>query len=81
MKVIKGNVCHVIIHFFQLLKDDTTLLLDLRLLQRTVLHNVSQKLYHCNIFATLVVLLPDCYPTLLKGEKTDKAAGIQQEWK
>lgn len=70
MKVIKGDVCQVIVHFFELLKDDTTLLLDLRFLQCTVLHNVGQKLNHCNIFATLAVLLPHCYPALLKGEKT-----------
>ena len=72
MKVIKGNIRQAAVDFFQLLKDDATFLLDLRLLQCTVLHNVSQKLYNCNTFPTLAVPLPDCYPVLLKGEKTHR---------
>lgn len=75
MKVIKGNIRQVAVDFFQLLKDDATFLLDLRLLQRTVLHNVSQKLYNCNTFPMLAIPLPDCYPVLLKGEKTQRQQG------
>lgn len=75
MKVIKGNIRQVAVDFFQLLKDDTTFLLDLRLLQCAVLHDVSQKLYNCNIFPTLVIALPDCYPVLLTGEKTHRQQG------
>lgn len=53
MKVIKGDICQVAVHFLQLLKDDATLPLDLRILQRTVLHKVAQKLYNCNTIPTL----------------------------
>lgn len=53
MKVIKGDICQVAVHFLQLLKDDATLLLNLRILQRTVLHKVTQKLYNCNTIPTL----------------------------
>lgn len=53
MEVIKGDICQVAVHFLQLLKDDTTLLLHLRILQRTVLHKVTQKLYNCNTIPTL----------------------------
>lgn len=60
MKVIKGNLCQVAVVFFQLLKDDATFLLNLRVLQGTVLHNVSQKLYNWNTVPALAMLLPDC---------------------
>lgn len=53
MKVIKGDICQAAVHFLQLLKDDATLLLDLRILQRAVLHKVTQKLYSCNTIPTL----------------------------
>lgn len=75
MKVIKGNIRQVAVDFFQLLEDDTTFLLDLRLFQCTVLHNVSKKLYNCNTFPMLAILLPDCYPVVLKGEKTHRQQG------
>lgn len=54
MKVIKGDICQVAVHLLQLLKDDATLLLNLRILQLTVLHKVTQKLYSCNTIPTLV---------------------------
>lgn len=53
MKVIKGDICQVAVHFLQLLKDDNTLLLHLRILQCTVLHKVTQKLYSCNTIPKL----------------------------
>lgn len=78
MKVIKGNIRQVAVDFFHLLKDDATFLLNLRILQRTVLHDVSQKLYNCNIFPMLAIPLPDCYPLLLTGEKTYRQQGYHK---
>lgn len=75
MKVIKGDICHVAVDLFQLLQDDAALLLDLRVLQRTVLHDVSQELYNCNTFPTLAIPLPEGHPVLLQGEKTQRQLG------
>lgn len=79
MKIIKGDLGQVAVILLQLLKDDSTLLLDLRLLQSTVLHNVSQELYNCNTFLMLAILLPSCYPGLLKEEKTHRQQGHRNE--
>lgn len=58
VEVIKGDIGQVAVGFLHLLQDDATLLLNLRLLQRTVLHDVSQKLHHCKTFTALATLLP-----------------------
>lgn len=75
MKVIEGDICHVAVNLFQFLQDDAALLFDLRVLQRAVLHDVSQELYNCNTFPMLAIPLPDGHPALLQGEKTQRQLG------